>query len=525
MNRPLLFTITLILFLASYLAVAAADSDPDGTLKLYTRSRVADSASPDGSKIVYKTVEWDARKTAVVICDMWARHWCDGACKRGAEMAPRMNDFVKEARKRGVLIVHAPSGGMEHYADHPARKRAQNAPQAANLPDGIAGWCQGIESEKQGEWPVDQKDGGCDDQPRCPQRQMDVHQTNVLEICAEDAICDSGVEIWNLYEQRGIENVILVGVHTNMCVIGRPFGLRNMVRFGKRVLLVRDLTDTMYNSRCRPFVSHVRGTELVIEHIEKFVCPTVTSTDLLDTPANRFAEDDRPHVAFLVSDDHYDADKTLPEFAQMLREQYGCHCSILHGQGGSDVPITAELKDADCLVLYIRRLALPKEQLDRVRQYLKSGQPIVALRTASHAFDVHGKSKEGQDEWPEFDAQVLGGNYSGHGPNDRGTDVAVVAEQARHRLLKDVEPAQWHSIGSLYYTAPVAPGATVLMTGALDDRIEPLTWMRSYGETRVFYTGLGHPDDFREPPFRQLLVNAIFWAIDRPVPMDTRASK
>lgn len=525
MTRRTSHGIALTLVLIPFLAAVAASAEPDQILTFYTRSRVEDPASSDNFKIVYKTIQWDAKKTAIVVCDMWARHWCDGACKRGAEMAPRMNEFVKEARRRGVLIVHAPSGGMEHYADHPARKRAVDAPQAANLPDGIAGGCSQIESEKRGEWPLDQSDGGCDDEPRCPNRTMDRRQASVIEIRDEDAITDSGVQCWNLYAQRGIENVILVGVHTNMCVIGRPFGLRNMVRFGKNVLLVRDLTDTMYNPKRRPFVSHVRGTELIVEHIEKFVCPTITSTDLLDVPAVRFSEDDRPHVAFLVSDDHYDADKTLPVFAQMLRERFGCHCTVVHGQGTSDIPATGELESVDCLVLYIRRLALPKEQLDRVREYLDSGKPLVGLRTASHAFDVRGKSKEGQDEWPEFDAQVLGGNYHGHGPNDLGTDVGIVAEQAGHPLLNGIEPAKWHSTGSLYYTTPVAPGTTVLQTGSLEDRSEPLTWTRTYKDSRIIYTGLGHPDDFEEPSFRKLLINAIFWAMDRSAPEQSKSEK
>ena len=524
-TRNLRKTAVLLFVLLSGMAATGFEADPGPMLSLYTRSRVEDPDQPGEFKIVYKTIPWDARKTAVIICDMWARHWCDGACRRGAEMAPRMNEFVSEARRRGVLIVHAPSGGMDHYADHPARKRAQDAPKAANLPEGIAGGCQQIESEKRGEWPIDQSDGGCDDQPRCPGRPMDVHQTAAIEIHDEDAISDSGVECWNLFEERGIENVILVGVHTNMCVIGRPFGLRNMVRFGKNVLLVRDLTDTMYNSRKKPFVSHVRGTELILEHIEKFVCPTITSSDLLGGPALRFQEDDRPHVAFLVSDDHYHADKTLPVFAQMLRDRFGCYATVLHGQGTSNIPSTGELEAADCLVLYVRRLVLPKEQLDRVRTYLESGGALVGLRTANHAFDVQGKAEEGRAEWPEFDAEVLGGNYHGHGPNPAGTDVAIVPERADHPILAGVEPQRWHSTGSLYYTSPVAGDATVLMTGSLEDRVEPLTWARTRNGGRMVYIGLGHPDDFQDPPFHQLLVNAIFWSMDRPLPEVAKRSE
>jgi hypothetical protein len=55
--------------------------------------------------------------------------------------------------------------------------------------------------------------------------------------------------------------------------------------------LVRDLTDTMYNSRMKPLVNHFRGNDLVIEHIEKYWCPSVTSADFTRRPPFRFAAD------------------------------------------------------------------------------------------------------------------------------------------------------------------------------------------------------------------------------------------
>jgi len=53
-----------------------------------------------------------------------------------------------------------------------------------------------------------------------------------------------------------------------------------MTRLGFEVVLARDLTDAMYDPRTRPFVSHARGTELVIEHIESMWCPSILSPDL-----------------------------------------------------------------------------------------------------------------------------------------------------------------------------------------------------------------------------------------------------
>ena len=54
-----------------------------------------------------------------------------------------------------------------------------------------------------------------------------------------------------------------------------------MTQLGFQVVLVRDLTDAMYDPRTRPFVSHARGTELVIEHIETMWCPSILSEDLM----------------------------------------------------------------------------------------------------------------------------------------------------------------------------------------------------------------------------------------------------
>ena len=79
-----------------------------------------------------------------------------------------------------------------------------------------------------------------------------------------DAISDSGIEMAGLFRKKGIKNVILLGVHTNMCVVSRSFGLRNMVRLGMNAVLMRDLTDVMYNHEMAPKVSHFTGNSLFL---------------------------------------------------------------------------------------------------------------------------------------------------------------------------------------------------------------------------------------------------------------------
>ena len=244
----------------------------------------------DGTEAVriVKT-NWVGKETALVICDMWAKHWCDSATRRVGEMAPRMNQLAETLRDRGVLIIHCPSSGVKFYQDTPMRKLALLAP-AVKTGIPLQSWCS-LDEKREKPLPIDDSDNGCDCLPRCSTdgNRMDRHQIAAIKIKQGDAVTDSA-EAYYLMRERGIKNVIIVGVHTNMCVLGRPFSIRQMVYQGQNVALVRDLTDTMYNPRSRPFVPHTQGTDLVIEHIERHWCPTFTSKDILGGKVFRFTD-------------------------------------------------------------------------------------------------------------------------------------------------------------------------------------------------------------------------------------------
>ena len=323
-------------------AAAPALADP---LAMTARSRVPNPADQGGYSVREQVIKWEPSQTAIVICDMWDMHWCAGATKRVGEMAPRMNQIVAEARNRGVFIVHAPSDCMDYYKDTPQRKLAQQAPEAKNQPKEIANWCRKLEGEPP--LPVDDSDGGCDDVPAAKNYRAWKRQHPAIIIAENDAVSDQGKEIWNLLEARGIKNVLVMGVHTNMCVLGRPFGLRQMARNGKNVCLVRDLTDAMYNPAKAPFVSHRRGTELIIEHIERFVCPSVTAIDICSHPAPS-------RVVFMIGEDEYRTNVTLPKFAKEVLEKHNIRASIVLADEKGDknnFPGVEQIKDADLVVL------------------------------------------------------------------------------------------------------------------------------------------------------------------------------
>ncbi len=269
--------------------LAAASLAAETPLALTLQSR-----SSSGRPVLVKE-QWPPSSTAVIVCDMWDLHHCKNAVTRAVEMAPRMNEVLEKARAAGVLIIHAPSSCMKPYEGTPARERARTAPAAPRLPDKIGEWCKQIPAEEMAVYPLDQSDGGEDDDPEEHEkwaaeltarglnpRAPWTKQINTLRIDQEkDAVSDSGVEIWNLLESRGIDHVILMGVHLNMCVSGRPFGLRQMAKNGKHVVLMRDMTDTMYNPARWPYVSHTRGTEIFVQHVERLICPTITSDQLI----------------------------------------------------------------------------------------------------------------------------------------------------------------------------------------------------------------------------------------------------
>jgi nicotinamidase-related amidase len=241
-------------------------------------------------ELVKEKEKWNAATTAIIICDMWDHHWCKGAERRVAELAPHMNNVLNIARDKGMLIVHSPSDCMKYYENYPQRDAARKYAKADDKHE------EGrtlLETEKNAVWPIDQSNGGCNDTPRCEERYPWTKQIDLIDIKENDVITDSGNEMVRLFKSKGIDRVILMGVHTNMCVVARPFGLRNMVNYGMKVALMRDLTDVMYDSRQAPFVNHFEGLGLMVEYIEKYIAPTVVSSDLTGKPSFRFAEDPR----------------------------------------------------------------------------------------------------------------------------------------------------------------------------------------------------------------------------------------
>ncbi len=255
---------------AMLLVGIAAKPAPDSERHLALRSRVELFRANDSWSEVHADYVFDPAKSALIVCDMWDKHWCRGANARVAALVERLEPVLEIARKSGMIIVHAPSETMSFYTNMPQRQRMLLLPRFAPPKE------KNIVAPP---LPIDDSDGGCDT-PGDKEHRAWTCENPGLKIAAEDYISDSGPEIYNLLRARGIETVFYAGVHANMCILNRTFAIKQMTKWGVRCILLRDLTDAMYSSKDAPYVSHRQGTELVVEYIEKYWSPTALSGEL-----------------------------------------------------------------------------------------------------------------------------------------------------------------------------------------------------------------------------------------------------
>jgi nicotinamidase-related amidase len=261
--------LTAALLAAGSIGVIAYASSAKLVIPLRTRVQVFKDS--DNWQAVTARGDFAPADSAIIVCDMWDKHWCAGATNRVEDLARRMDPVLRKARQTHVLVIHAPSETMEFYKDYPQRQvvlRAASFPHPESL----------VLADPP--LPIDDSDGGCDT-PGDKEHQAWKRENPLLSIGPEDAISDNGDEIYNLLRQRNIHTLFIMGVHANMCILNRSFAIKQMTKWGLHCVLVRDLTDAMYNPARKPFVSHVAGTELVVEHIERFWCPSALSADLI----------------------------------------------------------------------------------------------------------------------------------------------------------------------------------------------------------------------------------------------------
>jgi putative membrane-bound dehydrogenase-like protein len=209
----------------------------------------------------------------------------------------------------------------------------------------------------------------------------------------------------------------------------------------------------------------------------------------------------------------YKSDASLSAFQDYLEKHYPVRCTRAFRKSDDDLPGLENLESCDVMLLFTRRLTITGKQLERIKKYCRSGKPIVAVRTASHAFQ----------NWLALDHEILGGNYHNHYGAGPLCKIRIVARAKDHPILKGFRP--YESVASLYKNSGLAKDVVVMLTGTIPGHTEPIAWTRLHKGGRVFYTSLGHPRDFENASFRRMLVNALFWTAGREVPKEGRLER
>ena len=263
------------------------------------------------------------------------------------------------------------------------------------------------------------------------------------------------------------------------------------------------------------------------------------------------------NIVLISGDDEYRSEEALPMLAQILAKKHGFNCTVLFPidpasgvidpNNHSNIPGLEKLATADLMIIFTRFRELPDDQMAHIDNYLKSGKPVIGMRTATHAFfyEKNPNSKFAHYDWQSkkegwvngFGRKVLGETWvSHHGDHGKeGTRALAngIQQNAKHPILNGVKDI-W-SPTDVYTTTQLPPEAQVLLFGQptkgmtpssppnLNKSIMPVAWTMSYEiepgkKGRVFASTMGAAVDLMNEDLRRMFVNACYWTLNLDAP-------
>lgn len=257
------------------------------------------------------------------------------------------------------------------------------------------------------------------------------------------------------------------------------------------------------------------------------------------------------HIVLISGDEEYRSEEALPMLAQILSVKNGFKCTVLFAidpetgaidaMNQTNIPGLEQLETADLMVIFIRFRELPDAQMKYIDKYLKSGKPVVAIRTATHAFNykrnknspfAHYDFQSKKKGWEDGFGKVILGetwvdHHGHHGHEGTRGLINGIAQNARHPILNGVKDI-WCPT-DVYTTRKLPDNTEVLVYGQstkgmtadappnLDKSVMPVAWTRTYTSAsgkkgRVFTSTMGASIDLLNEDLRRMMVNACYWA-------------
>lgn len=284
---------SIVVSLSLVLAWAAAAQGADGLILSL------EYQDTNGTPVT--TQKWiDPAQTAIVVVDMWNAHWCTAFTDRLPELFAPMNESLEIARQLGIQIVYAPAdvnvtNPYSHWASTTYRTDWAGIP---DVPQPYtrrfaAGDTMPFYSPTYGASPFCQCDPNVMPGWPCVSFAAATDQVQAITdgMRVGDLITDSGQELYNLTQARGIKTLLYTGVASNWCVWNRPFGMGAMYQAGLDTYLVRDLVQSFSGDHYNPegdgafgvsnadFTPAI-GDQIVVNHYERNGIGTVSRTQL-----------------------------------------------------------------------------------------------------------------------------------------------------------------------------------------------------------------------------------------------------
>jgi type 1 glutamine amidotransferase len=253
------------------------------------------------------------------------------------------------------------------------------------------------------------------------------------------------------------------------------------------------------------------------------------------------------HIVLVSGDEEYRSEEGLPQLAKIFSTHFGFQTTVLFaidkqtGEINPDVldniPNLQAVDKADLLVIATRMRKLPDDQMKHLVDYIEAGKPIVAMRTATHAFDSfegssykkYGFQNKSGDYEGGFGRQVLGETWiSHHGKHKFEATRGIVADHD-HPIARGLKPGDIFGPTDVYGVRLPLPGDShpivlgAILTGmnpddevVKDDRNDPMmpiAWTRTHKGGRTFTTTMGAATDLVSEGVRRMIVNGALWTL------------
>lgn len=237
-------------------------------MKLKVRLQTTQNVYSSGDTKLEFDKTYNTNEVGILLIGLWDTHPCLVAQDKLHQLCPRVNDFITSYRMSGCKIIIGSSSLIKREKYQKYCAITSQIPYAKFQDFGM----------HFPPLPIDDSDGGVEvPNPGFDRQAVDLHPS--IKLQDGDYMCANPKEIVNYMHHYSLRHLIVVGVHLNMCVLDRPYGIRNLSRYGVELSLMRDLTDPMFNCK-KHCTDRATVTKKLLDYIEKYICPTTSSHDL-----------------------------------------------------------------------------------------------------------------------------------------------------------------------------------------------------------------------------------------------------